>query len=242
MSAWISAHPLLCLLSLAALGTVIWVYLQRRRLSLRLPWVLLLSVLHVAVGVACVKAFAILEAGSLSAAGNMSLFGAVFFLPLFYWLGAKLGKRQPAAVFDVFVVPMVFTLACARVNCLFSGCCLGRQIPGTALRWPTRELELIFYAVLLTYFILRTRRGNTAGRLYPIYMTAYGLFRLVTEFFRQSESGSLLHLSHLWAALCFLTGLSVWLELRRRAAARPAGGANKHQTTEKTTKHRRKTK
>lgn len=215
MNAWFQAHSLLCLLTLAALGTVFWVWTQRERLSLRLPWVILLSFLHVAVGVCCVKAFAVLEAGSLSAAGNMSLFGAVFFLPLFYWIGAKLGKRETAEVFDVFVVPMMFTLACARVNCLFSGCCLGLPISGTSLRWPTREAELAFYAVLLLWFFLRTRKGNAGGQLYPVYMITYGVFRFAVEFFRVSESKKLFHLAHLWSALCFLLGLSIWLELRK---------------------------
>lgn len=231
MGAWFSAHSLISLLALAALGTVFWVWQARRRLSLRPPWVLLLSLLHVAVGVGCVKLFAVLEAGSLDAAGNMSLFGAVFFLPLFYWLGARLTHRSIPEVFDVFVVPMVFTLACARVNCLLSGCCLGRLIPGSTLRWPTREAELLFYAVLLGWFLFRTRRGGTRGRLYPIYMIAYGAFRFVTEFFRQG-SDSLLHLSHLWALICLILGAAFLAELRRRDAAQQAT----------IRKHRRKSK
>lgn len=216
MMDWMLEHSLLCLLTLAALGTVFWVWMQRKRLDLRLPWVLLLSVLHVAIGVVCVKAFAVLEAGSLKAAESMSLFGAVFFLPLFYFLGAKLGKRKPAKVFDVFVVPMVFTLACARTNCIIFGCCLGRVIPGTEFRYPTRELELIFYAALLAWMLLKTKRGDPGGRLYPVYMTAYGAFRFLIEFFREG-TGTLFHLAHLWAALCLITGLSILIEMKNRS-------------------------
>ena len=111
---------------------------------------------------------------------------------------------------------MVFTLACARVNCLISGCCLGRLIPGTQYRWPTREAELIFYAVLLPCFIIRSKKTEPAGSLWPIYLTSYGAFRFVTEFFRESETGSLFHLSHLWAVLSLLIGISVLLEQNRR--------------------------
>lgn len=211
---WFTDHSLLCLLALAALGTVFWVWTQRERLAMRLRWVLPLSILHVAVGVGCVKAFAILEAGSLSVAGNMSLFGAVFLLPVFYWLGARLTKRKPGTVFDVFVVPMVFTLACARVNCIIFGCCRGQCIPGTDFRYPTREAELVFYAVLLAWMLLKTKQGDTGGKLYPIYMIAYGIFRFIIEFFREGR-GAVFHMAHIWAALCLITGLSFYLELKR---------------------------
>lgn len=229
---WIMEHTLLCLLALAALGTVFWVWTQRRRLAMGPGWVLPISLLHVVYGVVCVKVFAVLEAGSLEAAGNMSLFGAVFLLPAAYWLGAKLTKRKPEAVFDVFVVPTVFTLACARVNCLFSGCCLGCLIPGTDTRWPTREAELVFYALLLVWLLLRTRKGETGGVLYPAYMAAYGCFRFVTEFFRESGSGSVFHLAHLWALLSAALGFAFLIELKRRAKANKAT----------TRKHRRKSK
>lgn len=229
---WIMEHTLLCLLALAALGTVFWVWTQRGRLAMSRGWVVPISLLHVAYGVACVKVFAVLEAGSLEAAGKMSLFGAVFLLPAAYWLGAKLTKRKPETVFDVFVVPTVFTLACARVNCLLSGCCLGCLIPGAQTRWPTREAELVFYALLLVWLVLRTRKGETGGVLYPAYMAAYGCFRFFTEFFRESASPNLFHLAHLWALLCAALGFAFLIELRRRAKTNKATSRA----------HRRKTK
>lgn len=229
---WLANHSLIPVLAAAAVFTVLWLYRSRSRLEMKPGWAPVLGLLHVVLGVACVKVFAMLEAGSLRTAGAMSLFGAVFFLPLAYWLGARLTKRPIGAFFDVFAVPMVFTLACARVNCLFSGCCLGLPIPGAGLRYPTREAELIFYGVLLIWMFLRTAKGDSGGRLYPVYMIAYGCFRFLVEFFRVSGSGTLFHLSHLWAALCFLTGLSVWLELKRKA----------DQPSNEKTNHRRKSK
>ena len=118
-----------------------------------------LSILHVAYGVFCVKAFAVLEGNPISN-GAMSLFGAVFFMPVAYWLGAKLTKRDVAEVFDIFAPCMIFTLLCARVNCLFAGCCQGRLIPGMEpWRFPTRELELVFYIVFLAILSPRVLRG-----------------------------------------------------------------------------------
>ena len=67
-------------------------------------------------GVLCVKAFAVAESGfDMSKVGNMSLFGGVFIMPLFYFAGAKLFKRPSADVFDIFSVCMIFKLRNQRV-------------------------------------------------------------------------------------------------------------------------------
>ncbi len=228
---WVREHSLICLLTAAAVFTAFWLYFQRKRLNMKIPWVLILSVLHVIVGVLCVKAFAILEAGSFSAAGNMSLFGAIFFLPVFYFLGAKLSHRSSGAVFDVFVIPMAFTLGCARVNCLLSGCCLGRVIPDTPYRYPTREAELVFYIIILCWFVLWTMKRDPGGRLYPVYMIAYGCFRFLCEFFRDNNTNLILHLSHLWAALSIIAGVGILIELNQKRSRSKASSAQNRRKT-----------
>ena len=208
------SSSLLLLLSLAAVMTAVWLWLNRKRLRIS-PWAILpLSLVHVAVGVACVKLFAILEGAE---AGAQSLFGAVFFMPLAYWLAARLFRRNAADVFDVLAVCMIFTLMCARVNCLFSGCCLGRQISSAAtLRWPTREAELVYYLVFLPLVIPRVLRGDSHGKIYPLYMISYGIVRFVLEFFRVSATGTVFHLSHLWAILALCLGFGFYVETNRR--------------------------
>lgn len=185
-----------------------------------MPWyaALLLSVAHVIFGVLCVRVFARFEgAGS----GAMSIFGAVFFMPLGYFLGAKLFKRPVADVFDVFAVPMIFTLFCSRINCLVSGCCIGLQIPGTSLRWPTREAEMLFYLVFLAIDAPKVLKGKTRGEVYPLYMAAYGIFRGIIECFRHSDATTnLFHLSHVWAILSLAIGLSIYFEMRSGAKKR----------------------
>ena len=216
---WISSHPLLSLLICAAVATFVWLMLIRKRLLVKWYAAAVLSVLHVAVGVLCVKFFAVVEAGfDFSKFSGQSLFGAVFFLPLFYLLGAKLFKRKISDVFDGFTVPMVFTLFCARISCIITGCCLGMTVPGTDLRVPTREAELVFYAVLLAFLIPMVLRERRRGAAYPIFMIAYGAFRFVCEFFRESAAFSgAFHLSHVWAVITFALGLSILIELNQKA-------------------------
>ena len=213
MASFLSEHFLILVLVLASALTFLWLLQFRERLRMTWYAALLLTVLHVFYGVAAVKLFAALE----GAAGGMSLFGAVFFMPLAYFAGAKITKRPLADVFDVFTPCTVVTLLCARFNCLHAGCCLGRQISLTsALRWPTREAEILFYLVFLFLLAPRIRKGQTKGEVYPIYMIAYGAFRAVVECFRVSQTSGLFHISHIWALLTLGLGLSIYVELRSR--------------------------
>lgn len=214
---WLSDHALILLLGCGTLFNVYWLHRCRERLHLRWLSVLLLSVLHTVLGVLSVKVFALFETGNFS---NMSLFGGVFFMPLFYWGVAKLAKQKAADVFDVFTICLVFTLMCARLNCIISGCCLGAHIPIeglTHLRFPTRELELLFYVLLLSRLWRKVLSGSARGMIYPIYMISYGIFRFVTETLRFSDrTNSILHVSHLWALLSLGIGISIYGELRKK--------------------------
>ena len=214
---WLTDHALILLLGCGTLFNVYWLHCCRERLHLRWPSVLLLSVLHTVLGVLSVKVFALFETGNFS---NMSLFGGVFFMPLFYWGVAKLAKQKAVDVFDVFTICLVFTLMCARLNCIISGCCLGAHIPIeglTHLRFPTRELELLFYVLLLSRLWRKVLSGSARGMIYPIYMISYGIFRFVTETLRFSDrTDSILHVSHLWAMLSLGIGISIYGELRKK--------------------------
>lgn len=214
---WLSDHALILLLSCGTLFNIYWLHRCRERLHLRWLSVLLLSVLHTVLGVLSVKVFALFETGDFS---NMSLFGGVFFMPLFYWGVAKLAKQKAADVFDVFTICLVFTLMCARLNCIVSGCCLGAHIPIeglTHLRFPTRELELLFYVLLLSRLWRKVLSGSARGMIYPIYMISYGIFRFVTETLRFSDrTNSILHVSHLWALLSLGIGISIYGELQKK--------------------------
>lgn len=214
---WLTDHALILLLGCGTLFNVYWLHRCRERLHLRWPSVLLLSVLHTVLGVLSVKVFALFETGNFS---NMSLFGGVFFMPLFYWGVAKLAKQKAADVFDVFTICLVFTLMCARLNCIISGCCLGAHIPIeglTHLRFPTREMELLFYVLLLSRLWRKVVTGSARGMIYPIYMISYGIFRFVTETLRFSDrTDSILHISHLWALLSLGIGISIYGELQKK--------------------------
>ena len=146
-----SDYALSVLLAAGTIFTFCWLCLLRDRLRIKWYAAILISILHTVYGVFTVKVFAFMETGfSAGNLDNMSLFGGIFFMPLAYWIGARLFQRSYADVFDIFTVCMIVTVMCARGNCVIAGCCQGNPIPGlNGVRWPTRELEIIFYIVLV---------------------------------------------------------------------------------------------
>ena len=216
---WLDANKLIVLLTIGTLFVFGWLFALRERLHMKWYVAIPIAILHTLIGVLSVKIFAFMETGfALDSLGNMSLFGGVFFMPLVYWAGAKLTKRNLGLVCDLLTPCMIFTVMCARVNCILSGCCFGLPIPGmNGLRWPTREAELVFYLVLLVLLVRKVWRSQTHGEIYPLYMASYGAFRFVVEFFRYQEySLGIFHLSHLWAAVSFAIGLSIYVELQAK--------------------------
>lgn len=212
----IANHPLWFLLLVGAIFTAVWLVLLRDRLRMKWWIAIPIAMLHTAFGVLAVKIFAFLETGFDSdSLGNMSLFGGVFLMPVAYLLGAKISKRPPGEVCDLFTPCMIVTVMCARINCIVSGCCKGVLIPGTTtgMRFPTREAEILFYVVLLAILCPKIWQGKTGGKAYPIYMVCYGIFRFIIEFFRVYDGDLLFHRAHLWAVVALIIGSSFCSEL-----------------------------
>ena len=206
---WVSTHFLYVLLLVATLYGCFWLNQHKKKLQMKGWMAILLAICHTIVGVLCVTVFAFMESGE---GGGMSLFGAVFFMPVFYFAGAKLTKRKVSDVFDIFAVTMIFTLLCARANCFMGNCCLGKCIPGTDFRWPTRQLELVYYVILLMIFWSKVGKTGFSGKVYPIYMMSYGAFRFVVEWFRETPNPvAFFHISHIWALVSVAVGAGIYI-------------------------------
>ena len=215
MIKFLMGNILYVLLAVGVVFNLFWLGGNKSKLKMNTAGVVLFSVIHTVVGVLFVKTFAFLESGTFN---GMSIFGAVFFMPLAYFLGAKLFKRNIADVFDVFTVCMVFTLLLARLNCIFEGCCLGLPIPFIeGARWPTREAEIVLYIAFLILFANKATKKVSTGVLYPIYMIWYGVFRFTIEWFREAKYFvGFFHISHIWAILSIVVGVCIYLYITKK--------------------------
>ena len=217
-SEWAAAHSLFLCLCFGTAVSAIWLVMFCKRLSLPRSVILPLAIVHTLAGLVCVKLFAAAESfGNALTSGN-SLFGAVFFLPAVYFAGAKLSRRRFRDVFDVFVLCIISVLIFARISCIVSGCCEGEVIPGHApLRWPVREMEILFHTLLLIFFLRKMRRIYLQGELFPLYMISYGIFRFFDEWLRSGQAVlGPLHRGHIWSVFSILIGCAVYFELHGR--------------------------
>ncbi len=174
----------------------------------------LLAVTFSVISVITVLLFAAIEGaigGDGFHIGAVSTYGLYLIAPL---LVLPFSKNR-AEVFDKFAIYIQPSMFLQRIRCFITNCCYGKLIGDTGLRWPTREAELLFYALMLIWLLMRVK-GNKfiKGSLFPLLMTCYGAFRFVVEFARDNGSG-VFHLAHLWSLFTLIIGLSVYIEVVR---------------------------
>lgn len=214
---WIQSNILYILLGIGVIFSIVWVLNFQKELRIKWYAAIIICILIAATGVISAKLFALLEgwiAGEEP--GNMSIYGAIFITPLVCVLGSLIFRRPVKTALDVLTVPIVILALLARVNCLFQGCCLGLEIPGTEIRYPTRGLELAFDVVLIAVLIRLTAKKRFKGTNYPIYLLSYGIFRFIIQWFR--EPGYMvgpLTLSHIWSIFSIVIGLCFIILLNR---------------------------
>lgn len=188
-----------------------WWLKFRKRLNMTWWFAAALTFSQLLIGVLTMKLWAVIEVGgNMEKAANMRLYGAVFIMPLLFYIGAKITKRNTATVMDAFLVGAVISLAFGRLNCLTLECCQGCPVfPGADFRWPIRELEILYYVVFVCYYARKVLRNKTHGQLYPVLLISYGALRFVFEFAREEYTGQIgiFHLAHIWSLISIAAGI-----------------------------------
>lgn len=95
---------------------------------------------------------------------------------------------------DRFATVIPFSVAIGRVGCVLAGCCQGTPFEGAwamrghdgVLRHPAPIYEMLFSLAVGGVFVLLLRRGLLRGRLFAVYLMAYGTFRFFVEIVRDT--------------------------------------------------------
>jgi len=103
-----------------------------------------------------------------------------------------LGYRQPPN--DRFAAVLPFSIAIGRVGCHLAGCCRGLPHEGVLsvtyadglARYPVQLMEAGFHLAAGALFILLVRRGRFEGRVFALYLIAYGAYRFGSELIRET--------------------------------------------------------
>lgn len=219
-SIWKNSNSLPIFAVLILIAIFYWLLKSQERLNLNWKDAFVISVLHVVIGWSAMRLLAIIETGgNLEEAANMRLYGAVFLLPVLYGLWAKRTGRNVALTLDVAAICVIFGAVSGRLNCLTSGCCDGiRVFFGSEIRWPLRELELLYYAVFVLIYSRRILRQKTYGEVYGIYLLSYGILRFLSEFVREEYTGQVgtFHLAHIWSLIAIAAGAVMLYKVRKQ--------------------------
>lgn len=149
--------------------------------------------------------------------GPISVLGVYLICPLLLLLVAKIFRLKISGFLDCFAVYASISLIFMRCNCLISGCCLGTLIPGTEMRYPTRQAEIIFYLLMILWFIHKERKGYVKGTFFPFLMMMYGIVRFILEWFRVADTPSAFHLSHVWAIMAAVIGAVIYFMMIKKS-------------------------
>lgn len=104
-----------------------------------------------------------------------------------------LGYRRATGDWFAIIAPVGIMLG--RVGCVLHGCCLGRACEAAwftvndahgIARWPAAQVELLFNALALGGVLLLSWKKVQPGQHFHLYLMAYGMFRFVHEFWRET--------------------------------------------------------
>ena len=167
----------------------------------------------------------------LRLATGKSILGA---LPVGY-AGVELAKKLTGyrtMTGDWFATIAPLGIILGRIGCLLHGCCLGRACAANwwtlrdthgIARWPAVPVEIGFNAFAILIFAMLRHRRILAGQHFHLYIIAYGLFRFLHEFLRDTP-----RVGGGWSGYQFISlGVAVFggimfLRRKRTAVAAPA--------------------
>lgn len=124
---------------------------------------------------------------------------------------------------DRFAINLAIGICIGRIGCLIAGCCHGVMYEGPLavkgldgiMRFPSQSVEIFFHFVMAVVMYALWRRRLMFGRMFAVYLTAYGVFRFVSEFWRDTPKWFDGFSGYQWLALVAITAGSLALYLRR---------------------------
>ena len=169
---------------------------KKHELSLRQA--LLFTLLAFAGGMAGTKLMGVIHTAVLNAAGinensGMSIYGAVIFTPLIVLLVCLIARQPWKKVLDLLAPSGITLVGCAKLGCLFLGCCPGIECSfgiyyenynKTMFPSPVFEFLTILAIVIVGFLYVYKCKNRVVGALYPLLCVLYGSTRFLWEFMR----------------------------------------------------------
>lgn len=160
--------------------------------------------------------------------GGRSFYGAVFLVPVVFWLFAYVIRIPYAQLMDLCAPAECIMLSIMKIKCLIDGCCIGRTLfvteLGEIVRFPSQIVELVAAYVIVWVLLAMSCKTQHRGKIYPWYLILYGASRFVLNFFRDEwaqYNGGIPPFGNIWSVCAVIIGV-VWIILynKRRDASK----------------------
>ena len=195
--------------------------LRNNRYRFRLLKIVLLTALMVFFGVIGTMIMFYIENGRW---GGTSFYGAVFMIPISFYLLSKVGLDEYGVITDYCAIPICIMLAVMKFRCIFQGCCGGRVLfenaIGKKVVFPSQIMECITIIMVMILLIYCEGKGTYKNKIYPLFLVLYGSTRFILNSFRTGLHPLLVILpaGHFWSIVAIAVGYYL---LKRRDTNRP---------------------
>ncbi len=170
------------------------------------------SILLTFIGVLSVKLMYFIENGDFS---GLSFFGAVLFIPILAIPISVVLNIKYQDYIDICAPSVAIMLSAMKINCLRSGCCIGKVLYtnefGATIRFPSQIFEMIVAFLICVLLIYASKKKIYKTKLYPAFMILYGATRFVLNIFRETDDFWFgLGIGNMWAIVSVILGF-VWI-------------------------------
>ncbi len=154
---------------------------------------------------------------------RLRIFGALLFLPIWFYFPVKYLGGDFHRVLDVLSAGIYAMLGISKIGCAVYGCCYGIECAvGVSTPFaehsvfPVQLLECILSLIIsAAMLILVHRKSYRRGTVYPLSLIIYGIMRFMVEFLRYYPEAEKTYFFgiNFWqtvALICIATGAG-WL-------------------------------
>ncbi len=135
----------------------------------------------------------VLAANGIAGSSGMAIYGAVMFTPIILLITCLIFRQPWKKIIDMIAPSGIIFTACAKLGCLFAGCCSGIECSfgiysnvHKAKMFPSPIFEFITMLIIIVIgfrYAFKSKKF-VSGTVYPVMGILYGSTRFFWEFLR----------------------------------------------------------
>lgn len=183
---------------------------RRKKVNLSVLQSVLFTLLMIAVGLIGTYILGYVSWGRI---GGKDFCGAIFLIiPVIPFVGKLFGLKS-MQVYDLSALCMPIVHFFVRIGCMFAGCCEGIVIyVGNSYFQFPYIITMSLANILIILWLLRIEsRAEKQGALYPLFLIAFGLMRIICDSFMYFENLMLGMRPAQWYGMIAVVIGSIWL-------------------------------